>query len=403
MKKAFLILSLLGNGVLAAIYVQRLRSHATEDAEAQKNVASAPVVRPPTFISLDNKAWESLRSGSSTELVARLRAEGFPREMIASIVDFRLNEEFAERRAAILALRKPIEFWKYRKPSGYGPETGLDAPGRAQLRALNDEKAKLRRDLLGGDSGSPDEAAYRKRQFGDLPEETARGIEAINKDYRELSTQAREEMQGILLPSDREKFKFLEKERQADVAALMTPEELADYNLRSSLTATQLQFRLSAFKPSESEYKQIYSLQRAFDDQYGIGDLTPDEEKRREDARSLLLEQVKTALGPDRFSEYQITTDPAYRSTQYFVNGSGLPSETAGQLVSIQREITQKVSTVKNDTALSPEQRDAQLLTLSLQANAQLTTVLGAEALPRYKNSIGGWVNRIQPARGGTH
>jgi hypothetical protein len=103
-------------------------------------------------------------------------------------------------------------------------------------------------------------------------------------------------------------------------------------------------------------------------------------------------------LGPTRFAEYQIRSDPAYRQTQYFVNGSGLPPETSDQLVAIQRDIMQHASTVKTDETLSIEQRNAQLLILSLQANARLTNVLSAEALDRYRKSAGNWISHVQPA-----
>jgi Spy/CpxP family protein refolding chaperone len=248
-----------------------------------------------------------------------------------------------------------------------------------------------------GDNTSPQLTADQRRNYGELSAEKIRQVNAINKDYGELAARTRDEMKGILLPEDREKLNFLEKEKHRDLANVLTPQELEELDLRSSDTASGLKSRTAEFQPSEGEYRTLFKLQQAFDAQYGTRNLTPEETRLRDEAMPKLLAEIEASLGPERFADYEIKTNPAYADNQYFVAHSGLPAQMTDRLVSVQREMTQRATALKADQSSTPEQRYAQLTSLAEEASAKINATLGSEAFDRYKKSTGLWLIRLRP------
>lgn len=59
-----------------------------------------------------------------------------------------------------------------------------------------------------------------------------------------ISAALKDETGGLRSVSDRECENFLEAERQNDLAALLTPQELERFELRTSPVAERLQWRL---------------------------------------------------------------------------------------------------------------------------------------------------------------
>ena len=57
-------------------------------------------------------------------------------------------------------------------------------------------------------------------------------------------------------------------ETMMQARALLTPEEYATYLLRSSSTADNLRSSLQLFQPTEDEFRRIFALQYAFDQQF---------------------------------------------------------------------------------------------------------------------------------------
>ena len=391
------MLSLAANGVLGITLFQEHPARLDDDGASLTLTPNTSPVLSSRIVPLDDKAWATLEAGSNEDFVAHLRAQGFPPEALRRLLSLRLQKSFSERRKALFAHQKPYEYWKFY----YSSQPDLDAGTRSKLRELAYEHSKLMSQLL-GDDASPDLTADQRRIYGDLSAEKIQKVETIFKDYEELTARTRDEMRGILLPEDREKLNFLEKEKQRDLVNVLTSQELEEFNLRSSESASVLKSRLAEFQPSEKEYRTLFKLQEAFDAQYGTRDLTPKETRRRDEAMPKLLAEIRTVLGSERFAEYEVKTDPAYNSNQFFVVGSGLPAEMTDRLVNVQREMTQRATALKDDESLTPEQRYAQLTALAEEATAKTSATLGSEAFDRYKKSAGQWLTRLRPAVPGT-
>ena len=152
------------------------------------------------------------------------------------------------------------------------------------LPDLGRRQSNLLKQLLGPDGvpGSEEAQAYQHRQFGDLPRGKAERLQSIVHDYSDLRNQVFMTANGVMVPEDREKLAILEKEQRADLEAVLTPQELENYELRSSATANTLRSQLSLFSPTEDEFRAIFKVQQAFDEKYGAANAISGAEQFRE-------------------------------------------------------------------------------------------------------------------------
>jgi hypothetical protein len=147
----------------------------------------------------------------------------------------------------------PVPYWLK-----VNPVDGAEIERRNKRAALARENTYQLRELLGADLYClPGDAAYdnRERLYGDLSLEKIAGIEAIKDDYRSLSDTIQMTSHGTPFPEIRAQLKLLEQQQRADIARLLTPAELEQYERRSSWTAEILQWDLGAVFKKESEFE----------------------------------------------------------------------------------------------------------------------------------------------------
>ncbi len=338
------------------------------------------------------KVWTTLQSGDLKTLVVRLRAAGFSPAMIRSIVGGVLYEQFAARRKALLAQQQDVPFWATQQRSFMDPKT------MAAMRQLSREQTNLLKELLGpdGQSDSDERDFYLRRQFGNLPREKSDQVQNIVSDYGELRTQIYNTANGLMLPEDREKLAFLDKEQRADLAAVLTPQELQDYELRSSTTASVLRSQLATFKPTEQEFRAIYDATRAAEEKYGAA-LGANSNQMKQ-IQTAVLESAQATLTPDRYADLKQATDPAYQLINRLAARLDLPASTAPQVVALQQDVMKRATAVRTDQSLTPDERNTQLSSLLQETTTKLTTVLGGQrGLEAYKQYGGQWLQMLQP------
>ncbi len=353
-----------------------------------KAKSSAPAAAP------GSAAWAELQTGDLAAQRDRLRAEGFPPEIVRAILAAQVGESFAARRKAIEQAQAEVPFWK---------NPIRDPKLQAAFRDLGREQDKILKDLLGHDARNDDPTyvAYLRRQFGNLPDDKVDQLRQILDDYNQQRSDIfLNSRNGPILPDEQQKIAALDKAMHADYAAVLSPAELADYDLRSSNTAQSLRYSLAAFDATEPEYRSIFQLQQAFDDKYGrmYGMPSPDEMQARSAAQKQLTADIAAALGPDRAADYQRATDYSYRQTSQLVARLELPPETANQVYATQQDLQQRARTVQMDRTLAPADRAAQLSSLATEAQTRLTTSLGPQGYDAYRqNGMGSWLQMLAP------
>ncbi len=394
MKASTLILSssvLLNFALVGTIGVGLANHSNASDRKTAQPLAAAVAKSRPTP---GPGTWDTLQG---TDLVSerdRLRAEGFPDAMIRAILSAQIRERYAAQRKAI-EKTADLPYWRTFKP---------DPATSAALRDLAQAERKELRDLLGPNTGDYDAERF-KRIIPNLSDEKADALSAITQRYNEQRSELFRG--GPLTPDDQEKMRALEKAAHAELAAVLTPEELEQYDLRSSRTAMQLQYNLSAFNPTEAEYRALYRLQAAFDDQFGQMYVSPTQEemKARNQAQRELQDQIAATLGPDRFAQYQRATDYNYREATKLVARLELPPETADNLYAVQKEYQQKQQDIYRSVRNAPDgyaNLQQQLSALQQEATTRISTVFNgdAAAVEAYRRYGGQWLRNLAPTTG---
>jgi hypothetical protein len=240
-------------------------------------------------------------------LAAQLRTKRFPPALIRAIVTAQIRAQFAARYQSIYDAAASLPYWQ-------GGITAMFSDPKLEMaRRKIDREVSDRVDQVLGpptDELTESQQADRQRQYGGLSLEKIATLQRITEDYRDLSNQVSLDSRGITLAEDREKQALLKAEQRADIARLLTSEELDEYDLRSSPTASQLRSRLAAFEPREQEFRALYKIYATLDITFEAGaELSPERRRERTEAEQQLAPKIEAALGAQRYADYLRTTN----------------------------------------------------------------------------------------------
>lgn len=340
------------------------------------------------------RTWSALKADDLKSLVARLRAAGFPPNVIRAIVKAQLDERYSGLRKSVVAQLGPRPFWN----AHYG---NFDTRTAMGLGAISRQESKEMKDLLGPDdnSNNPLGVSYTQDTTVGLSREKYDRVQAILSDFTDMKGGLFAGANGVMLPEDLEKLDYLQKEQQAEITAELSPAELFEYQLRTSNVASQLRYNLSAFNPTEDEFRAIFKAQQDFDSQYGANDgkLTQDQLHEREAHQPDLLAKIQDGIGADRIADYKQQTDQNYIQVSRLVDRLELPATTTQQVVAVQGDISKRADAIRRDPSLSAADRSSQLAALSDEATGAITAVMGERGMAAYRQNGGGWLQNLKP------
>ncbi|MEO6003881.1 MAG: hypothetical protein ABIZ04_05035 [Opitutus sp.] len=331
-------------------------------------------------------SWSKLQNAKLADVVAQLRAAGFSAAAIRAIVYARLDEQMAEQRKRLLTEFEDPPFWKTKRPM-------FNSKLMMAQREFYQEQKKQAKEILGSDAVGNDPMAeyFRKRQYGDITAEKEEKLQRVAGDYGDLTNTIYADTNGILMPEDRDKIVYLEKEMRKDMAEILTPAEMENYELRSSSTANELRSQLTTFQPDEAEFRGLFHAMRTVEEKYGNNQMgmTPDQRQQRTAA---LNEQAKLALSPERFAQFEQATNPANSSLNRIVARYNLPETVVPQVNAVQKDIQQRAAALRQ---LPAAEQTAQAQALQKEATGKLQPLLGDSAFRAYKIFGGQWLDQI--------
>lgn len=408
-----LVGSLAANAALATLFVNRpalappalraffMPAKTAEPTAAEAKMEAARAERAATRAVAEaraqrSKLWRALHTEDLKTLAAQLRAAGFPTAVVRAIVDAQVEARFAPQIRELKRATEETPYWKP-DPTMYSGNSEVFT----KLSQIYRERAKVMREVLGQDAlawGATDPTAAQRRQFGDIAPAKIDLVQRINDDYAEMSAQVRTAMQGVTLPEDREKLALLEREKRADLAALLTPQELNDYEMRSSPVTSRLRSALSVMEASEAEFLAIYKIQQPFvDTLYSSSNMvtTRSSFEQRRELTAQVNEQVKAALGEARFLEYQRATNYEYQGLHRMAQVENLPVTAVAQAFDVRASTAEASDKIMNDRSLTPEARTAALQTLAQSAHNQIISAVGPKVGNAYANNAQ-WLTYIK-------
>jgi hypothetical protein len=348
----------------------------------QPTAAPASKTAPATTLVTDNS--EQIRTALVKGDLAALTAAGVPLTAARDLLLGRAMVRYAERMEGAVNAPADARWWRSR-----ATPTGTDQALVAQ-RELNDAvRAALGKDVfpLGTDPS----------QWSFLPAAKRDALRRLQQDYDEMT--AKFSAGGIQLASDKERLALLRAERDRDIAALLTPTELADYNLRTSNTSAALRAKFGDAIQSEEDFRKLYDLQKAFDDKFAVDPSAPrpsqDFIQQRAAAERQLQDAFRAALGEEKFAALQRTSDQELRALDALATRLNLPSGTTDRVAATREAIAAESQKISLDSSLPMTERRAKLQELASWARTELAQTLGSEAADAYAQRAA-WLSLLQ-------
>ena len=162
----------------------------------------------------------------------------------------------------------------------------------------------------------------------------------------------------------------MEAEKDRSIQAQLTPQEFAEYKLRTG-SAAGTRFGLWALDVTEAEVRAIAEAKTG-----------PQSEGR-----------IKQLLGSERYAEYQRAGDNNYQQARRITDRFELPPETAVRIYEVQKAIQEQAQSIRRDQGRSIEERQAILQALQAEAENSIAAELGPEAFKTYRKYGGGWLS----------
>lgn len=383
--------SVLLNLALAAVLLARRAEHEADAATSAANVAAA-IAAHRTIAAKPVPAWASVATDDLRLLTERLRALGYPPTTIREIVAARINARFAGRLNALTAPDPNTPYWR-RPRNGFA----LGSAEMEEYTRLQHERAALLRDLLKDPFfGEAAVSVEQRRRFGDMPTAKIEQVRRIEDDYAEMNAALTAGMRGVLLPEDRAKLALLEREKRADLAALLTPAELADYEMRSSPLTAELGRMLGGFAATDAEFRAIYAAHQGMAERFPASEPAPPPQMLA--ASREMDEQLRASLGESRYRDYVRETNPEFQQLSRVAEGANIPAENVLRAYGLRDTATRESDRIEHDPAMTPEQKRAALTAVANSVRAELNALFGA----RGADAVGvvSWLNALDRGYG---
>jgi hypothetical protein len=347
--------------------------------------------------------WAGIESTNYVTYIDNLRAFGCPDETIQDIIITDIAKTYARRRAQIRSGAGAYRFWQTSESGALGDVS--DPRVTEQLASLDREQRELVHELLGVDfdmemAKYSSDHDYEEQAYGFLAPEKREQVTDLQDRYEQLEQQIYERSKGLLLDADQAALQQLQKQREAEMAQILTPEELEEYQLRTSPTASSLRAQLHGFNPSEEEFRRAFRLQKTFDDQFNTGFHTTDEAQAaaQEQAQQALNEEMRKALGSQRYAEYQRAQDADYKALMQFTERFDASPNVASRVYDMKVQAEQQKLRLETDPNLTPEQRAQTLAAIARETERSVAQLMGganSQLWQAYQRTGNQWIREL--------
>jgi Spy/CpxP family protein refolding chaperone len=394
------VISVTANVLLAAMLFRqhsmpRVADAATaSDGAETAHTSSGPETRVAAIATdkdpLADFQWGQLESSDLKDYINNLRTFGVPGRTVRALVVARVERLYRPRLGPLQRANRGVKtnFWE-NSPFGFAQDRNLTSDQRTQLRSLQTEQKDLVKSLLGNDvyqqmardSGYPD---WSERMFGgSVPRDKQDLLTEMQQRYQEARSEAYAKADGMPDQETQAEISELERKFRKELTAALTPEQMFEYELRSSDLAGNLKFQLGAFEPNEQEYRAIFAYKQSHD---GTSDITPEARKEAERV-------FEETIGPERLKEYYLLQDSTYQNLAM----AGVSKDAILKVAETKSQTEAAAAQIRQDKSLTPEQRTQTLQALRTSTETTLADLLGQRRVRYFANSSGSWLRNIAP------
>lgn len=226
-------------------------------------------------------------------------------------------------------------------------------------------------------------------------------IKAILHDYEEIQSKmsadygaAGERFPGGLRAFLRE-LALIDREKRADLAKVMAPRELEDYEIGTSAAGQKMRAALDGTVATDEQRRAVFRTEQDFNDKFGFTfDLSPQALAVREAARIATQRQVRDILGDALFAGWLQQNDPNFGHFVEFAQENHLPAGTAIGLLMLKNNFIMSALDIASAPPEAVAQRRAALLELGRMQARGITATLPAEVIDR---EVASWLKQPPP------
>ncbi|AHF93039.1 hypothetical protein OPIT5_25350 [Opitutaceae bacterium TAV5] len=385
--------SLLANIGLAAVLVFLLvaRHSAARHPRHQPAQSPAPAHAPsrPLWPELSPATLDALRAHDPAAEREALTLAGFPSAQIRKHIASQVRKDY-EKRIAALHPYDPQAWWQ--QPP-WKPENYLEGDARDQARRLKKEMREQIARALGPLGADPN--LFRKSELAAIPEAKRQAVANLEADYGDLLEDLETDMRDFALPGDAEQRALLQSERRRELAALLTPEELRDYDRANTTTALFIHAGAARIAATAEEFNRIYELSRPYYEETLRPGAIFDDKKARERLKEKRDGMIEL-LGDERYRLFAREENYDYKGLVQLATRLNLPAGTADRVYELREQLAAACARIDQDTALDRDRKRAALARAADDLRAQAKTLLGNEAGQAWLDSDSAyWVNNV--------
>ena len=231
--------------------------------------------------------------------------------------------------------------------------------------------------------------------------EKAGRIASIKRDYEDIRAKASADYTdaSTAFPGGLDAFlrqlALIEREKRGDFAALLTPQEIENLELRDTAAGHIVQELVGDTSATEDQRRAAFRVQREFEDRFALTfDSAPAALLERERARCELQEKVRGLLGDSLFADWLRGEGAEFGHFTKFVAQQGLPAPTAMDLWRAKNEFTLRRLEITAQANVTVDQSRAAYAELARQTQARVMAILGAGAMRAASHEVLGWLPR---------
>ncbi len=276
----------------------------------------ATALAPPTNSTAPAFHWSEIESPDYRTYIRNLRAIGCPEATIRDLITADLHALYQERRAQARC-PEPTEFWRC--------EFGLEILSQTNLARLDAEEQAVLTALLGREASDATTTAQATSLVSGM--RLCAQLEpkrAALEEWSQRFHSAKSELLAItnqrdLTDAELAQLRTLEAEQEQALIALLTPDELAEFDVRNSASAQCLRLALLGLEVSELEFRTLLTARQ--DLEARLASAATDED--HVSAQQAYQEFVANLLDAERYARFERAQNPEFQEffTQGIANG----------------------------------------------------------------------------------
>ena len=335
--------------------------------------------------------WETVEASSYLDYIDNLRRIGCPEKTNRDIILADVNKLYKTKRRAASGQKK-FEFWKANAMFGMG----MDKDNVETMRELNAERDELLKQL-GIESSFESEMPLilnpLQQSLGFLPEQkqvaVMKELQGIQSRIAELSEDG---------SADIEMVWKAQRETEESIKGMLSEDEYTGYLLRRSNTAHQMRSQIAGFDPSEEEFRTVFKLKRAFDEEYGEIGINLDLLEEQLKAQKTLNEQIRQSLGDERYADYERAQDYQFQQIHSSLKKADLGTGEAIQVYDMQKVAQDAALQLRGNQTLNEAERRERLRQIRNETESAIQQVVGTEGWEKFNRpSNTRWLQSISP------